>query len=322
MNVQVSDGQATDTQTIDVTVTDVGVANSDASNDIVRTAASGAGSTTVVPEWAFLYDDLGLFDITATGSVSDLTSASLLTNPGSVTIVNNDTDGGSFTYTATGGGESDTAGVTVEIDTGDMSGSGSDEILVGTAGAQTIDGNGGEDILIGGAGDTLIGGSGDDVIVYAAGLASVNGESNSSSNLLQEGNRSDVLSVSGTVDFTALADVFEDIETISMLASDGSAGNSTITLNITDVLDMSDSATLIPAATVSVRRTRSASMAARETSSISVRTREPGCWQQARQAFPTGYVAYSHVTSGSVSSVNEDAYLFVATGVTVNGVGV
>ena len=176
VDVQVSDGQATDTQTIDVTVTDVGVANSDASNDIVRTAASGAGSITVVPEWALLYDDLGLFDVTATGSVSDLTSASLLTNPGSVTIVNNDTDGGSFTYTATGGDESDTAGVSVEIDTGDMSGSGSDEILIGTAAAQTIDGNGGEDILIGGAGDTLIGGSGDDVIVYAAGLASVNGE--------------------------------------------------------------------------------------------------------------------------------------------------
>ena len=40
--------------------------------------------------------------------------------------------------------------------------------------------------------------------------------------------------------------MFEDIETISMLASDGSAGNSTITLNITDVLDMSDSATANP----------------------------------------------------------------------------
>ena len=151
-----------------------------ANDDIVRTAASGDGSTTVVPEWALLHNDVSTsgnpLDITALGTFSDLNSTSLATNPGSVTIVNNDTDGGSFNYTATGGGETDTAGVTVEIDTGDMSGSGADEILVGTAGAQTIDGKGGEDILIGGTGDTLIGGSGDDLIVYTAGLASVDGE--------------------------------------------------------------------------------------------------------------------------------------------------
>ena len=53
--------------------------------------------------------------------------------------------------------------------------------------------------------------------------------------------RGDVLSVEGTVDFTSLDDVFEDIETISMLAKDGSNGNSTITLDITDVLDLADS---------------------------------------------------------------------------------
>ena len=144
-----------------------------ANDDIVRTAASGDGSTTVVPEWALLHNDVSTsgnpLDITALGTFSDLNSTSLATNPGSVTIVNNDTDGGSFNYTATGGGETDTAGVTVEIDTGDMSGSGADEILVGTAGAQTIDGKGGEDILIGGTGDTLIGGSGDDLIVYRQG---------------------------------------------------------------------------------------------------------------------------------------------------------
>ena len=297
-----------------------------ANDDIVRTAASGDGSTTVVPEWALLHNDVSTsgnpLDITALGTFSDLNSTSLATNPGSVTIVNNDTDGGSFNYTATGGGETDTAGVTVEIDTGDMSGSGADEILVGTAGAQTIDGKGGEDILIGGTGDTLIGGSGDDLIVYTAGLASVDGESNSSSNLLQDGNRSDVLSVSGTVDFTALADVFEDIETISMLARDGSAGNSTITLNIADVLDMADSGNANPGgdgfgAADALRIDGSAG-------DVVNLGPDAGTWLLATGATgtPTGYVAYSHVTSGSVASVNEDAYLFVATGVTVNGVGV
>ena len=36
---------------------------------------------------------------------------------------------------------------------------------------------------------------------------------------------------------------------------------------------------------------------------------------------PDGYTAYSHVTSGLIPSANEDAYLFVMTGVAVNGVG-
>jgi hypothetical protein len=323
VNVQVFDGQATDTQTIDVTVTDVGIANADATNDIVRTAASGAGSITVVPEWAFLYDDLGLFDITTTGTVSDLTSVSLATNPGSVTITNNDTDGGSFNYTATGGGETDTAAVTVVVDTGNIDGSGSAEIVVGTSGAETIDGNGGDDILIGGGGgDTLIGGSGDDLIIYSPGVASINGESNSSSNLLQQNNRSDVLSVSGNVDFTALADVFEDIETISMLASDGSAGNSTITLNIADVLDMADSGNANPGGdgfgeADALRIDGTAG-------DVVNLGQDTGTWLAATgvTGIPTGYDAYVHVTSGSTPNVNEDAYLFVATGVTVNGVGI
>ena len=59
--------------------------------------------------------------------------------------------------------------------------------------------------------------------------------------LRAQDSRGDVLSVEGTVDFTSLGDVFEDIETISMLAKDGSNGNSTITLDITDVLDLADS---------------------------------------------------------------------------------
>ena len=239
VDIQVSDGVLTDTQTIEVEVTNVTV---NATDDIVRTAASGSGSITVVPEWAFLHDDISsgnILDITATGSVSDLTSASLSTNPGSVTIVNNDGDAGSFGYTASDGIEIDTATVTVEIDAAPMAGEFRDEILVGTSAAETIDGDAGNDILIGGGGaDTLIGGVGDDVLVYAAGVSSITGGSNLDFNLLPLSNRGDVLSVSGTVDFTSLDDVFADIETISMLAKDGSAGNSTITLDITDVLDL------------------------------------------------------------------------------------
>ena len=111
------------TQSIDGTVTDVTVT---ATNDLVRTAVNGPGSTTVVPEWAFLHDDTSaagkILDITVTGSVSDLSDASLGINPGSVTIVNNDVDGGSFVYTASDGIETDTATVSVEIDAAPMAG--------------------------------------------------------------------------------------------------------------------------------------------------------------------------------------------------------
>ena len=176
VDIQVSDGVLTDTQTIEVEVTNVTV---NAIDDIVRTGSS----ITVVPEWAFLHDDISsavgnILDITVTGSVSDLSDASLGINPGSVTITNNDADGGSFVYTASDGIETDTATVSVEIDAAPMAGDNNDEILVGTSAAETIDGGGGNDILIGGGGaDTLIGGTGDDVLVYAAGVSFINGGS-------------------------------------------------------------------------------------------------------------------------------------------------
>ena len=241
VDIQASDGVLTDTQTIEVEVTNVTV---NAIDDIVRTGSS----ITVVPEWAFLHNDISsaagkILDITVTGSVSDLSDASLGINPGSVTITNNDADGGSFVYTASDGIETDTATVSVEIDVAPMAGDKkNDEILVGTSAAETIESGDGNNILIGGGGaDTLIGGKGEDVIVYAAGVSFISGGSKGQVDLLAQDSRGDVLSVEGTVDFTSLGDVFEDIETISMLAKDGSNGNSTITLDITDVLDLADS---------------------------------------------------------------------------------
>ena len=322
VDIQVSDGVLMDTQTIEVEVTNVTV---NATDDIVRTAASGSGSITVVPEWAFLHDDISsgnILNITATGSVSDLTSASLSTNPGSVTIVNNDGDAGSFGYTASDGIEIDTATVTVEIDAAPMAGEFRDEILVGTSAAETIDGDAGNDILIGGGGaDTLIGGVGDDVLVYAAGVSSITGGSNLDFNLLPLGNRGDVLSVSGTVDFTSLGDVFQDIETISMLAKDGSAGNSTITLDITDVLDLAVTGEAQPGG--AAFDSRDAIRIDGTSGDVVNLGPDPGTWLVATGAtgVPDGYTAYSHVTSGLIPSANEDAYLFVMTGVAVNGLG-
>ena len=98
--------------------------------------------------------------------------------------------------------------------------------------------------------------------------------------------RGDVLSVEGTVDFTSLDDVFEDIETISMLAKDGSNGNSTITLDITDVLDLADSGIAAFAAAGFAASKQSASMARPAMSSIWVRIQEPGCRQRVQPEFP------------------------------------
>ena len=209
-----------------------------------------------------------------------------------------------------------------------MAGEFRDEILVGTSAAETIDGDAGNDILIGGGGaDTLIGGVGDDVLVYAAGVSSITGGSNLDFNLLPLGNRGDVLSVSGTVDFTSLDDVFADIETISMLAKDGSAGNSTITLDITDVLDLAVTGKAQPGGTAqpdgSIFDSRDAIRIDGTSGDVVNLGPDSGTWLLATGAtgVPDGYTAYSHVTSGLVASANEDAYLFIQTGITVNGVG-
>ena len=244
----------------------------------------------MVPEWALLHDDTSsvgkILDITATGSVSDLASASLVTNPGSVTIVNNDIDGGSFVYTASDGIENATANVAVETDP-TLQANTNDEILVGTPAAETIEGNSGNDILIGGDGaDTLIGGSGDDVLVYTPGVSFITGGSHADANLLTQNNRGDVLSVSGTVDFTSLGNVFDNIETISMLAKDGSAGNSTITLDITTCWIWRFPALPSLVAPVSTAGMQSASMARLAMSSIWVPIQEPGWWQRVRRASP------------------------------------
>ncbi len=319
VDIQVSDGVLTDTQTIEVQVTNVTV---NAIDDIVRTGSP----ITVVPEWAFLHNDTSsvgnILDITATGSVSDLSDASLGIIPGSVTINNNDADGGSFVYTASDGIETDTATATVETGATPMTGDNDDEILVGTSAAETINGGGGNDILIGGGGaDTLIGGNGDDVLVYAPGVSFITGGSNLNANVLAANNRGDILSVSGTVDFTSLPDVFDNIETISMLAKDGSAGNSTITLDVTDVLNIAVSAFAQPGG-LNFNSEHAIRIDGTSGDVVNLGP-DPGTWLLATGAtgIPDGYTAYSHVTSGLVASANEDAYLLIQTGITVHGVG-
>ena len=93
--------------------------------------------------------------------------------------------------------------------------------------------------------------------------------------------------------------MFEDIETISMLAKDGSAGNSTITLDITDVLDLAVSGFAQPGGTNF--DSRDAIRIDGTSGDVVNLGPDPGTWLLATGAtgVPDGYTAYSHVTSGS-----------------------
>jgi hypothetical protein len=136
-----------------------------------------------------------------------------------------------------------------------------------------------------------------------------------------DGNRGDVMVVSGDFDFTTLGDSFQNLETLSMLNSDGSTGNSTMTLHIDDVLQMADTGTADLGIGYSTEPTLRIDGDVGDTLNLA---NDSGTWLLATSvsSVPTGYTAYSHVTSGSTPTAFENAYLYVMTGVDVNGVGV
>ena len=168
VQVNVSDGDLSDTQTIFVHITDVNEAPH-AVNDVVITNNVN-NSTYEISAWALLANDtdpdgnaLGLTEITHS---SEFASIDLTTNPGNVTV-HDLFVGGSFAYVASDGSLSDTGDVTVTQDTGTMNGGAENEIFIGDSNGTTINANGGNDILIGNAGnDVLNGGSGNDTYVF------------------------------------------------------------------------------------------------------------------------------------------------------------
>ena len=139
-----------------------------AGDDFVITNNSG-GSTYQIPEWALLANDtdpdgsaLDVTDISFASGFASITRAN-----GNVTISDNSTVGGSFTYTASDGSLHDTAHVTVSQDAGTMNGGSGSEIFIGDSSGSTINANGGNDILIGNGGDDILnGGSGNDSYVF------------------------------------------------------------------------------------------------------------------------------------------------------------
>lgn len=141
-----------------VSVNDAPAAN----NDSVFTNYTTAPF--ILPEWALLANDTdgegATLDVTALSAINGLT-ASLTTNPGSVTLTDTGTAGGSFTYTANDGSgaanATDTANVTVTRDTtGALEGNNGDNILIGDGDNSTLAGGEGNDLVFAGAGNDTV----------------------------------------------------------------------------------------------------------------------------------------------------------------------
>ncbi|MFL9691236.1 DUF5801 repeats-in-toxin domain-containing protein, partial [Aeromonas veronii] len=134
-----------------------------------------------IPDWALLVNDTGPLATTQTiTGGSGAVSGTVTDNAGSVTFddtlgnITPSTYQGSFNYTNST--TSDTAKVFVDVQSGALTGSYLDEILIGGSGDETLDGNAGNDILLGGGGnDGLSGGDGNDILVGGAGNDTLNG---------------------------------------------------------------------------------------------------------------------------------------------------
>ena len=149
-------------------------------DDHVIANITGAGAAIVIPAWALLYNDTdadhNAIAVTATSNASDGSVTPGSGNPiATITFTDNNSNGGSFTYTGSTASPaaSDTGVVTVDrSQTGStLTGTGFGEILIGRNGTNnTINANGGDDVLIGGNGnDTLNGGAGADIMSGGAG---------------------------------------------------------------------------------------------------------------------------------------------------------
>jgi T1SS-143 domain-containing protein len=164
---------------------------------VITNAPMVLGSDPIlIAKWALLSNDTGpnsmLLAITAIAAIAGGTVSPLVGADPTVTFNDNNTNGGSFLYTVTGG---ETAVVDVVRDTSGaidgtfrneilvaqgstnatLNGRGGDDVLIGGSGNDLLNGGEGDDLLHGGAGnDTLAGGNGNDTASYIESLAGVN----------------------------------------------------------------------------------------------------------------------------------------------------
>ncbi|HXF87111.1 MAG TPA: DUF5801 repeats-in-toxin domain-containing protein [Xanthobacteraceae bacterium] len=130
----------------------------------------------VIPDYALLFNDSDaeghVITISSVGGATDGSVSHAGVNVTFTEESGSAADGGTFTYTGTANGLSDSASVTLIRQTNNtINGTGLGDVLLGRDGASnTLNGNEGNDVLIGGNGnDTLNGGAGNDLMVGGAG---------------------------------------------------------------------------------------------------------------------------------------------------------
>lgn len=173
LQVTVNDGlldSPVSTTTIHVTATnDAPVAN----NDTVITNVAQNTSFTI-SHAALLANDAdpegSPVTITAVGGANGLATGPT-SGAGIITLSDNGTAGGSFTYTGSDGTLTDPATVNItRVETANIAGTGGNDIIIGNGAVNTITGGGGNDNINAGDGnDTISGGTGDDIIFAGTG---------------------------------------------------------------------------------------------------------------------------------------------------------
>jgi VCBS repeat-containing protein len=177
-----------DTAVNTLTFTESGVADHPpiVRDDHVITNISGNGAAVAIPAWALLYNDTDADGNPITVTAAGPASGGAVSNSGSpitaVTFTDNNSDGGTFTYTGSTSSPvaADTGIVTVDrgqAGNNTLNGTGLGEILIGRDGSvDTINGNAGDDVLIGkGGNDLLNGGDGNDLLAGGAGNDALSG---------------------------------------------------------------------------------------------------------------------------------------------------
>jgi Ca2+-binding RTX toxin-like protein len=144
-----------------------------ANNDTVITNVA-ANTAFTISQAALLANDTdpegSPVTITAVGGANGLASGPTLA-AGGITLSDNATAGGSFTYTGSDGTLTDPATVTINrVTTAGITGTAANDIIVGNTAANTITGGGGNDhISAGDGGDTISGATGNDIILAGTG---------------------------------------------------------------------------------------------------------------------------------------------------------
>ncbi len=286
-----------------------GGTNNDTFNYVIGDGADavdgGADSDTLAITGTSGNDTL---DIVVSGGVITQFEGGTVTGVESVTADLLGGTGDTLSYAGTA------AGVTVNLATNSATG------FTSIAGIENVTGGAGADSLTGdGNANNLSGGAGNDILVGAGGSDTFDGGANSNNDLLTVGNRGDVMVVGGAVDFTSLGDNYQNIETLSMLNSDGSTGNSSVTLNLADVLGgMADTGTADPTGVSGgASNTYSPQSAIRidgdSGDAVTLVSGITDNWVLGAGAggIPAGYTLYVHVTSGISPTNNEDFYVLL-----------